>query len=498
MEAILQLRRVFPLLFSTLIVLLSYACSAPGSLVKPAPDSLPGANLKAQIDALLADSVLAQTRVGIKIVSLQTGAVFYERDSHRLFHPASNMKLLTTATALSRLGTNFKFRTELHADTAAVADSAITGNLYLKGFANPDLQLTDLARMVQQLKTKGIRIIGGDLICDAGYLDDLHWGAGWMWDDASSWYWAPISALTVNDNCVTVRVKPGESIGDSLQFTIEPNTAYMTVENRGFTVDSLDTIQIKQFKVEREWKVPSNKIVIEGGRLPGAEEKQVAIDVVNAPLFVGTVLSEMLNQGGIQFTGQVIQGALPDTSSVLVVHKSEPLSSVVINTNKASDNLSAELLLKTVGAELSQTGTAKAGLFAVKEFLALAGTDTTKLHIVDGSGVSRYNVISPDALINLLQAMHQDFRVQAEFKTSLPIAGVDGTLKRRMKNTSAEGKLRAKTGSLRGVSTLSGYTTTGDGELLAFSMMMEHFVVSTSKIRDIQDRIGVMLSGFHK
>ncbi|MFQ5584873.1 MAG: D-alanyl-D-alanine carboxypeptidase/D-alanyl-D-alanine-endopeptidase [Calditrichia bacterium] len=170
-----------------------------------------------------------------------------------------------------------------------------------------------------------------------------------------------------------------------------------------------------------------------------------------------------------------------------------------MNTNKESDNLSAELILKTAGAELNNApGTAKKGISAIYEFLDEIGIDSTSYKLADGSGVSRYNLVTPDLIIELLKAMHRDFRVQAEFKTSLSIAGVDGTLKRRMKNTAAEDKLRAKTGSLEGVSSLAGYTATADGETLAFSMIMEHFVVSNASIRKIQDRIGVLISAFSR
>ncbi len=152
--------------------------------------------------------------------------------------------------------------------------------------------------------------------------------------------------------------------------------------------------------------------------------------------------------------------------------------------------------MKTLGAQLGHApGTAGQGLTVIKQFFNEFKVDTTTFRLEDGSGLSRYNLIAPSQLVALLQTMHEDFTVQAEFKTSLPIAGVDGTIKNRMKDTPAEGKLRAKTGSLSGVSTLSGYTTTADGEQLAFSMMMSHFVGSSRKIRAVQDKIGALISG---
>ncbi len=486
--------------YSAILLSVVFLCLACAGTAKKQPLTADVTSLEAlqnQIDAVLQDSALAQTRVGLKIVSLESGDAWYERNSHLLFHPASNMKLLTTAAALARLGPDFRFKTTLHADTAAVRDSLIAGNLYIKGRANPDLSLDDLAWLAKRLQEKGITRINGDLVCDDSYLDDLHWGKGWMWDDASAWYWAPINALTVNDNCVTVKVTAGEQAGDSLRVRLDPPTDYVAIQNAGLTVDSLDSARIRAFKVKRKWKFPENVVAVKGGLPVGADEHTFVIDVVNAALFTGDLFAGALQQAGIRLDGQVVQDTLPDTSAVLVTHFSEPLTDVVINTNKISDNLSAELLLKTLAAEIRQPpGTADGGLSIIKQVLQEAGADTTKMYLADGSGVSRYNVLAPEHLIRLLVAMHRNFRVQAEYKASLPIAAVDGSLRHRMKGTEAEGKLRAKTGSLRGVSTLSGYTTTSAGELLAFSVMMEHFVVKTSEIRGIQDRIGALISGF--
>jgi D-alanyl-D-alanine carboxypeptidase/D-alanyl-D-alanine-endopeptidase (penicillin-binding protein 4) len=274
----------------------------------------------------------------------------------------------------------------------------------------------------------------------------------------------------------------------------------MKIVNKGVTIDSLDTLQQKAFKAERRWRpAAENTIVVQGGRTIGASERTFVIDVVDAALYTGTLFSELLQEANITFEGQVLKGSVPDTSIVLAENFSPPLTMTIMNTNKISDNLSAELLLKTIGAEVKGVpGTAEKGISVIKKFLNEIGVDSTTYEIVDGSGVSRYNVITPNLIVKLLKAMNADFGIQAEFKTSLPIAGVDGTLQNRMKNSAAESKLRAKTGSLRGVSSLAGYTTTADGELVAFSMIMEHFVVSTSKIRGIQDRIGNLLSSFSR
>jgi D-alanyl-D-alanine carboxypeptidase/D-alanyl-D-alanine-endopeptidase (penicillin-binding protein 4) len=271
----------------------------------------------------------------------------------------------------------------------------------------------------------------------------------------------------------------------------------MKIENYGVTVDSTDSTNIKNFKVERKWRERENTIVVTGGLAFNSQPKEFFIEVVEPANYTGTLFAEMLASEHISLAGKILKGVAPDSSVKLVEHRSAPLSDLISHTNKVSDNLYAELILKTLGVEQQGTpGTAKKGLSAIKQFFHEIEVDTTAFELADGSGVSRYNVVSPDQIIALLQAMYADFRVQAEFLASLPIAGVDGTLEKRMKGTAAAGKLRAKTGSLRGTSALSGYTTTADGEPLAFSMIMEHFVVPIAKIRAVQDRIGALISGF--
>lgn len=477
-------------------IFLIVGCSSVKNIKPVDTAAISLSDLKLQIDSILQDSAMAQTQVGIKIVSLRTGQIIYEHDSEKLFHPASNMKLLSTATALVKLGPNFKFKTQLLADTSVVQDSVITGNLYLKGHGNPDLRVADLRWLAAELTKSGIRKITGDLICDDSFFDDYRKGYGWMWDDVSDWYYAPISALNLNENCVEISVKPGEQVGDSLEFHLEPKTAHMRILSTGLTVDSLDTLKIREFKVERRWRPAENIIDISGGMIVGARERTYTIDVVDGALYTGALLSEVLTSEAIEIFGSVKNGVAPDTSILIAEHLSEPLTEVVFHTNKVSYNLGAEALVKTLGAHSGQMpGTAARGLSTIKQYFNEFKVDTTGFRLADGSGSSRYILITPSQIVALLQTMHKDFRVQAEFKSSLPIAGVDGTLKNRMKGTPAQGKLRAKTGTLSGVAALSGYTATADGEHLVFSMIMSHYVGSSRKIRNVQDKIGALISG---
>ncbi|MEJ2634378.1 MAG: D-alanyl-D-alanine carboxypeptidase/D-alanyl-D-alanine-endopeptidase [Calditrichia bacterium] len=452
-----------------------------------------------QIDSVLDDSLLLQAHTGLKIVSLENGDVLYARDSGKLFNPASNMKLLTTAAGLERLGPDFRFCTAVYADSGAADDSVLHGNLYLKGYGNPDLTTDDLGKLVDDLHQYGVERIDGNLLCDESYFDDFYRGEGWMWDDASSWYFAPIGALTVNDNCVTVIVRPAKNVGDSLLISFDPPIRYLQIENHAVTVDSTDSLRLEDFKVERKWKNPENTVVIDGGLAAGAPPESVVVDVMEPALYVGTLFKELLQRVNIRLDGHVAKGITPQNAETLLVHQSEPLSLAVRNTNKISDNLSAEQILKTLGAEIRGIpGTAPKGVSVVKAFLQETGVDSNSYYIVDGSGVSRYDLVSPDLLVELLRRMYRDFQVQPEYVSSLPVAGVDGTLEKRMRNGPADEKVRAKTGSLRGVSSLSGYATTADGELVAFSMIMADFVKPASQIRKLQDRICDLITAFSR
>ena len=355
----------------------------------------------------------------------------------------------------------------------------------------------NLEKLLLDLRKKNIQKIRGDLIFDDFYFDSLYWGAGWMWDDASAWEFAPIHALSVNDNCVRVTVEPGATVGDSLLVSMTPETGYLTLENKGITVDSTDTLNIDRYRVERDWINHRNVILIQGGLPVAGESEEYDIDVLDGARYTATVFAELLVDNGIDFNGKIHRQRVPQNAKMIARFPSEPLSLVVHNINKISDNLSAEMLLKTIGAETKGVpGSAEKGISVIYSYLQSVGVDSLSYYLADGSGVSRYNVITPDLMIELLKDMDRDYAVQAEFAASLPIAGADGTLENRMKNGPAAMNLRAKTGTLRGVSTLSGYTTTADGEKLAFSIMIEHFVTRASNIRKIQDRIGELMSGF--
>ncbi len=456
----------------------------------------PVQNLRTKIDSLLGSPLFKETQAAVKIVSLTNHTVIYNRNSDLLLNPASNMKLLTTATALTILRPNFTFKTYLLADSSNVRDTLISGNLYLKGGGDPDLVLEDLQDLIDQLQVDGISHITGNLVADATALDTLPRGKGWMWDDDPDDYAAHLSALTLNDNCVDVLAKPSDKILDKVKLFIFPQTSYVSVENNGVTGDSS---QSSTLKISRKWMTCENTITVKDTLPVNAPPYQITLNIEDPALYAATVFNELLKEKGIQIDGHILKGASPSSAETLAVHNSHPLRDVVENTNKISDNLSAELLLKTVGAVTrGLPGTAQKGLQAMRQFLQGIGVDSTSYIVVDGSGVSRYDVINANMIVRLLAHMYNDFTVSSEYLTSLPIAGVDGTIQNRMVGTAAQGKLRAKTGSLQGVSSLSGYVPTQDGEVWAFSILMQNFVGPALPYRAAQDSIAVWMAQFHR
>jgi D-alanyl-D-alanine carboxypeptidase/D-alanyl-D-alanine-endopeptidase (penicillin-binding protein 4) len=489
------------LLFAFCGLLFLSACATSKKMLAPPRGAQSLAELRQRLDRILADASLAHAWAGVKIVSLRTGETLYEHNAELLAHPASNQKLLTSAAALSVLGPAYVFRTSVAIDSAARADSVLQGNVYLIGRGNPDLTGNDLFGLAQSLAQTGIREIRGNLICDDFYFDDVRWGSGWMWDDDPAEYAPRVSALSVNKNTVVVRVTPAEVAGKPARVQIDPATDQVTLINTSVTVKrraQIDSLGLPSLTINRKWQQHENTIVVDGAIAQGSPPREETLNVLAPEIYCGRLLRAALQTVGIVVHGGVERGLSPAKTKILTEHRA-PLLPILVNLNKPSDNLSAELLLKTIGAEkFGRPGTAAKGIRAMRQFLGSAGVDTNAVYSADGSGASHYNLITPSNLVNLLAAMWKNFAVRNEFAATLPIAGVDGTLRGRMKGTPAEGVLHAKTGTISAVSTLSGYTTTADGEELAFSMMMQHFLSSSRAIRSIQDRLGVELCAFRR
>lgn len=477
---------------SLLLALALLSCSPMKSAGRSGNESGTGTGitldqLRSRIDALLEDSVLAPSFIGLAILSLDDSTLLYSRNAEKLFHPASNMKLFTTATALQTLGPLFQIATKFFVDSAANT-GIVRGNLYVRGRGDPLIRVEELDSIARSFYGIGIRSITGSLVGDVTYFDSLSWGKGWMWDDEPSSDEAFISALSVEQNSVTIRVTPAGRTGDPLHVSYTPATSFVNVENFGIT--SGDTL-LPPLVVGRPQR--QNSFYVRGHMPPLSDPEEQQLSVCNPELFFLHLLRERLSMNGITVEGGI---RIDSTRGTLEVGQiTHSMDSLLRQINKPSDNLAAENLLKIMAAErFGPPGIADSGLVIIKTYLHSIGIDTAKMILADGSGVSWYGAVTPTTIISLLKSQYSNKTTFPMFYGSLPVAGRDGTLKRRMVGTRAEGNVRAKTGSLTGVSTLSGYVTTSDGRFLAFSMLANHFHGKLSYLRGVQDKLLELLS----
>ncbi|MDO9575768.1 MAG: D-alanyl-D-alanine carboxypeptidase/D-alanyl-D-alanine-endopeptidase [bacterium] len=449
---------------------------------------------KKEINAILQDSLLVPATVGIKIVSVKDNSVLYEYNADKLFNPASNMKLLTSAAVLVKLGPEYRFKTVVYG-SGDLEDGKLSGNLYLKGLGDPDLKTQDLEKLVKDIKWHGIMEINGNLIADDSFFDDIRQGAGWAWDEPPVYWNARIGALSLNENLIGVRIKPGKEIGDSVRVTLEPSTKYVKIDNQGITgVIGFEN----NLTVDRILEGEINTIAIAGTLAVDSRGITAYRNLENPPLYTITVFKELLEKSGIRLDGEIKIGISPlDSIIELGVHYSKPLIEILYYMNKTSSNFVSEQVLKTLGAVFkSEPGTSEEGISVIKDFISRTGIDSTKYRAVDGSGLSTYDMLSPSQIVNLLVFMFKSFEYQPEYLTSLPVSGIDGTLRKRMNEPIILRRVRAKTGTLSRASCLSGYAITKRREIVAFSIMINNFLGDANSIREIQDRICKALVNF--
>lgn len=430
--------------------------------------------------------------IGIEVVSLKTGQKLYQKNSHHLFVPASNLKLITGAIALHHLGVDYRFETKLYTD-GRVTGKTLRGNLYLQGSGDPEFAVHDLEELVFQLKLLGISKVDGDIFVDNTLFDPLSQGPGWMWDDQGHEWTAPIDALTLNHSCIDLWVKPAERPGQQPFVYQYPKNDFVTIENKAETSSAQNDLRIK-----RRNNV-TNIIDITGKIRSNEEAHHYTMPVENPHLYAAHVFQKILIKAGLNAKGNIEAKAVPPKATLLATHTSRPLYLIVEQMMKSSDNLASDCLFKKVGEQkYGAPGTWQKGSQAVREFLAQSvGLEVDKMVVTDGSGLSRYNLVSAHQMVELLKWMNGQFSCCSEFMASLPLAGTDGTLKKRMGNV--KGRIRAKTGSMTGISSLSGYMTTKDGEPIAFSILQNGFTGPTEAYKGkIEDEICAFLANFSR
>ncbi|RLP99525.1 D-alanyl-D-alanine carboxypeptidase/D-alanyl-D-alanine-endopeptidase [Micromonospora sp. CV4] len=489
-------RRLFPRVLALVaLVATAAAAGAPATAESPTPATT---RLRAAIDTILADPRLNGAQASVVVVDTSTGQTLYDRNGDRRLIPASNTKLLTSTAALELLGEGHRFGTDVRT-TGKRRGGLLSGNLYLRGGGDPTMLAADYDALAAQVAADGVRVVTGNLIADDTRYDRTRLGPDWTWDDEPYYYAAQVSALTVapdtdyDAGTVIVHAAPADRAGAPAVVNTTPPTGYVRIDNRAETVATGET----SISIEREHG--SNTIVVSGQIAIGDEPASDWVTVWEPTGYAADVFRAALRRHGVRVLGRTVLGqSTPEAAHQVARHDSMSLGELMTPFLKLSNNGHAEVLTKEVGRVLSGSGTWSAGLTAISEYVADTGMDTGTLRQRDGSGLSRRNLVPATEFVDLLAAV----RAEPWFTTwyaALPIAGqpdrfVGGTLRSRMAGTPAAGNVHAKTGSLTGVSGLSGYVTSADGRLLAFSILLNNYL--TASVKTLEDQIAVALAGY--
>ncbi len=474
--------------------------------------------LETTISTILADTSLADGFWGIHVVDLESGAELFSMNAGHNYIPASNMKVLTTAAVLDALGPDYRYTTRLYA-SGDIRGSTLDGHLVIRGTGDPtisDRRFTthyptdgDAFEVFRQwsdsLKAQGITSVTGHVIGDASYFDDELLGAGWAWDDEPTPFAAQISALSFNEGRLSISAT-GTSLGSRARVRVEPDNDFVYVVNRSQTVASGARHQIRRDQ-------GGNTIWFES-EVPRGQTVSRTVSVHNPTRYFVHSLRALLRDEGITVSGDPVigedwwQGLDYGQMRSIATHTSPPMSELISVTNKVSQNLYAEHLLRTLGAERCATarrraterrrdpdrvrcGSSEAGILASEPLFERAGMRVDRMRLRDGSGMSPYNMLSPLDLTALLQYMwnHPDASIRQAFVESMAIGGVDGTLRRRFSQSPANGSVFAKTGTVTGARNLAGYATTASGRPVAFAVLTNLFGTSTGRVTRAQDEI---------
>ncbi len=454
-----------------------------------APPASARPDIASKIEKLLADPELKGGIQGVMVRSLKDGTTWYERNADLLFMPASNQKLATSSAALALLGPDFRYATRLVRTGELGADGVLQGDLVLLGSGDPTIENADLDALVAAVRRAGVKRMSGRVLGEDSRFDAVRYGDGWSWDYLSDYYAAEVGALTMDRGVVLIKVEPGPAAGELVKVSLTPAEGYPTVVVRATTAAAGAKSALN---VERA--LGTNTILVTGTMPLDGKAESVPTTIDRPARYVATVLAARLRKAGVAVDGDAGETRTPPTSATEVArHTSAPLSAILPKFLKPSDNLIGECLLKTLGAEKGKAGTVEEGARVATDWFKSQGIDTTGFSIADGSGLSRMNGVSPRALLGIVVAMHKHPNGKVWYD-SLPIAGVDGSLRNRMKDTRAASNCHAKTGYIGWVSSLSGYVTTRDGEQLAFVMLMNNHRCRNASCTGIQNRIVELLA----
>ncbi len=464
------------------------------AVAKPKRGPANSGGLGSKIDSILPNS--KDLKVGIIVTSVDKGDVIFEKNADDLLIPASTNKVFTAYAALKKLKPNATFKTYILIN-APVSNLVLGGDLYLKGGGDPSLVSERLWMLVNELVRSGIKTVKGNIVVDASYYDKVHTPESrpkYLRDQA---YNAPVGAVSFNFNTTTVYVRPNERAGQAPVVYTDPENAYIEVVNQATTGKSGSASTLNVNRTEFVKGDIGDTVLLRGSIPVDGKEQHFYRNIVNPSLYAGHMMKTFLEQRGIKITGTVKEGSVPAEAKQILEFESQPLWQIIWGMNKFSNNFVADQLLKKLGAEFwGVPGTLEKGVTVVQDVLADIGIPKSAYEIHDGSGLTRQTHVTARQITKVLAAAHKDFSLFPEFISSLVIAGEDGTLKKRFPSSQAEPvQMRAKTGTLDGVSALAGYTMSEDNELLSFAIILNDSKQKFGKMSPWIDKIALH---FHK
>lgn len=477
------------------------ACASLGRARPSVPPER--AMLVRALDSMVAQPAFHNANWGILIVDPARAETLYSRNASRLFMPASNQKLLTGATALAQLGANYRFRTAFAAN-GPIVNGSLRGDLVVIGRGDPTVSdaafgdaMKPLRAAADSLWARGVRDIAGALVKGGDAFPDTILGYGWEHDDFDYDYSAGVDELLFNEGFARVTVRGATNVGSPATVTTAPARTVPQIGRVSVvTGGMMDPEATRPNHIEWATDIRGARPVLNlSGFVKTRDSATISVAIRNPSQAYLEAFAEALAERGITLRGNVISAPAADTAGLtpLFTLWSPPLRTVLPLLEKPSQNQIAEILFRTLGLEKTGVGTADSGRRVVERQLAAWGAETTGRAVRDGSGLSRHDYVSPESLVRLLDAMrtHAEFQL---FYEALPVAGVDGTLKNRMKGTPAQGKVHAKTGTVDKARNLSGYVTTVDGRLLLFSLLCNNFTTPNRAVENMQDSILVRLA----
>jgi D-alanyl-D-alanine carboxypeptidase/D-alanyl-D-alanine-endopeptidase (penicillin-binding protein 4) len=467
------------------------------------------ARLRKAIEPVVARSELSTAFWGIEVRSLTTGRTLYALNAGKAFRPASTLKLVTTATALDAFGPDARPRTTLQTAGRLDGLGRILADVFLVGGGDPNLSArfspgrpaAAFEAMAEALVAAGVRRIEGRLVGHEGAFVGDRRGSSWTWEDLAWGHGTEVSALSFADNLVEASLSPGERVADPALLTLVPDTGCLNVVSSVTTTDARasvagqthdDTDDARELTLLRE---PGSNDVRITGRLPIGGKWKGRLAVADPASCAAAVFGSVLEARGIRVVSGVATSSapLPAGARVLAAYDGVPMAQLIQVVNKESQNLHAEMLLRLLGWKLKGEGSAARGHEAIADVMKRLGVEDTGWGLVDGSGLSRTDLLTPHGLVTLLAAMDRHPHATA-FRDSLAIAGVDGTLEKRMRGTPAEKRVLGKTGTLQLANALAGYVTTTRGERMAFAIFVNNHAARGREAVAAIDRIAAALA----